>query len=339
MISEFALDPELVAGWCDSKEWALFREAFGPNTGRLGSSFPSATHRKWQQAVIKAFYRTHPTEDKDSGQRRKLDEVILHFSQLLVLREVGSQGQGTWVDKILEEHSARPFHGILSEKPQLAIPEWITPKAIYEGNQPQCWAPPSNQTPERTPEALAKSVEPLLLRSRDVTFVDPWFKFAVENKPNRRSHHLQSLEAMLSVFWGEKRCVVPREARLVLLAPKADRGIRDPDTRSSNAEKKLRELVTDCQACLPCCIPVGREMSVTIVRERRESERFHNRYILTELTGVAFGTGLDAGWPGETDDVFRLSREQFEKRSGQYGAGISSYFDIVHGPQQIKSSR
>lgn len=333
MISEFALDPELVAGWHDPREWAYFQEAFWPDTGRVGSSFPSSSHKKWGQAVIKAFNSVHPGVDKDSFDRRRIDEIVNHFAQLLVLRDAGPAGHGSWVEAILKEHDARPFHGILSGKANDAIPEWITPQAIYGGNAPHCWTPPSNQITHRSPGAMAKIIEPLLVRSCDVTFVDPWFKFAVRDKPQLKTHHLLSLEAMLAVFWGEKRCVAPDTVSLILLAPKPDSGVKHDPKRT------LRDLIRDCEANLPSCIPAGREMSVMIVKARPGGERFHNRYILTTLAGVIFGTGLDAGWGGETDDVCRLSREQYKERYKQYVTGITSFFDIVEDLKKIKSDR
>jgi hypothetical protein len=78
---------------------------------------------------------------------------------------------------------------------------------------------------------------------------------------------------------------------------------------------------------------------VTVLKERECGEKIHNRYVLTTLAGVAFGTGLDAadGEAGkvQSDDLCRLSSEQLKKRWGQYKSARGSYFDIAAGPFEV----
>ena len=42
-------------------------------------------------------------------------------------------------------------------------------------------------------------------------------------------------------------------------------------------------------------------MKVRRLKQKQDGEKLHNRYILTDLGGVTFGTGLDEGKKGETD--------------------------------------
>lgn len=65
----------------------------------------------------------------------------------------------------------------------------------------------------------------------------------------------------------------------------------------------------------------------------------HNRYVLTELCGIQFGTGLDTGGAGETDDVTLLSEEQYGRRWKQYAQDPPSDFDIVGTPVELVGSR
>ena len=74
--------------------------------------------------------------------------------------------------------------------------------------------------------------------------------------------------------------------------------------------------VSQCRKVIP------REVRIRIVcwSERAGGEKLHNRYILTDIGGVQFGIGLDDsdGFPGQTDDLYLLDREQFAMRWAQY---------------------
>jgi hypothetical protein len=63
-------------------------------------------------------------------------------------------------------------------------------------------------------------------------------------------------------------------------------------------------------------VPQGVRLKVVRYEGRQEKE--HNRYVLTELGGVSFGTGVDQGSPRETDDLQLLPLEVFALRSRQY---------------------
>jgi hypothetical protein len=53
--------------------------------------------------------------------------------------------------------------------------------------------------------------------------------------------------------------------------------------------------------------------------------RMHNRYVLTEVGGIAVQHGLDRSSAPETDDLTVLSKEQYEQRWAEYSAGSASY--------------
>ena len=64
----------------------------------------------------------------------------------------------------------------------------------------------------------------------------------------------------------------------------------------------------------------------------------HNRYVLTDIGGVQFGTGLDEGEEGTTDVVSRLDAEPYEKRYQDYAEpGFS--FDPDGEPFLVQSNQ
>jgi hypothetical protein len=200
--------------------------------------------------------------------------------------------------------------------PDAAVPEVITPDILFSESPPSGWSVPPNPSPPRTSEAFPQALAPLLTRCKEAVFVDPHF-----NPSEQRFR--EPLEKMLKVLWGTGRCISEPKAQLVVAEP--PRG----------AEVLLRE----CQKWLPQILAPGRNLKVTVLRQRKGGEKIHNRYVLTLLAGISFGTGLDVAededMPGQSDDLCRLSSEQLNKRWSQYVNAQGSYFDIAAGPQEI----
>ena len=318
MISEFALDPELVARWHDPREWAFFREALAPDTGRVGSAFP----RKWRKDVVKAFHRLFPGCTEESRERGRLDALLDRLGERMVERESSHAECSTWLAKAIAEHRERPFHGILSVIPDASVPDVMTPEMLFSDRPPSAWSAPMNPAAPRTAVAFAEAVTPLLTRCREVVFVDPWFDPSKER-------FIDPLRAMLAVLWGHDCCVSSPQAQLVISEGRNDRK-RDP-----------RWLLQRCQERLPRILPEGHSIQVTVLGQREGGENIHNRYILTMLAGISFGTGLDVaddGGIGQSDDLCRLSQKQLLKRWGQYVSARGSHFDIVAGPATVSSS-
>lgn len=322
MISEYALDPELVVRWSDPKEWALFREAFADCTGRLGSTFPQQNPQKWRQKVKKVFFERFPQETHESRAWLRMDALLTWFAdRRMVERDTTDAGAGSWLDKAVLEHRRRPFQGILSVAPAPAMTEVLTPEMLFDDSLPAAWSAPCCPPVPRTASDFAEALRPLLLRCREVVFVDPWFD------PAKR-RFTEPLRALLDLLWGPGRAVDAPEAQLVI-AEGGDEGKREG-----------RWLMGQCEERLPRVLPAGQCLKVTVLRQRASGEKIHNRYVLTKFAGVSFGTGLDVADDPEsaqTDDLCRLSREQLVSRWGQYVSGTPP-FDVAAGPLSIMGS-
>ena len=75
------------------------------------------------------------------------------------------------------------------------------------------------------------------------------------------------------------------------------------------------------------------------LNQKAGGERLHNRYILTDLGGVAFGIGLDDGNDGETDDLILMDRAQYELRWSQYAGDPPQEFDQAELPVEVDGTR
>jgi len=253
MISEYALDPELVAQWHDPKEWAFYREAFSAETGRVASAYP----RRWRREVVRTFHQLFPGATSQSMERQRLEVLLDRLGERMVQRESSHPECPTWFEKVIAEHRERRFHGILSTTRDANVPEVMTPDMLFSAHLPAAWTVKSSPAPPRTAEAFAQAVEPLLSRCREVVFVDPWF-----NPSEKRFR--EPLRKMLAVLWGPGCCVSTPSAQLVIAE-----GTRDPQW-----------LLGECQEKLPWIMPEGHELQVTVLRQRAGGEKVHNRYML-----------------------------------------------------------
>jgi hypothetical protein len=84
-------------------------------------------------------------------------------------------------------------------------------------------------------------------------------------------------------------------------------------------------------------IPAGVTLSFKRWAERPGGEKFHNRYLLTDIGGVILGVGLDAGNSGQTDDVNLMDAVQFLKRWDQFNGACA--FDLADEPAAIVGTK
>jgi hypothetical protein len=78
-------------------------------------------------------------------------------------------------------------------------------------------------------------------------------------------------------------------------------------------------------------IPTGKIVHITIWKQREHGQNLHNRYILSEVCGVAFGTGLDQNddpAATETDDLHMMDAAKLGTRWQEY-LGNPPLFDQV----------
>lgn len=79
-------------------------------------------------------------------------------------------------------------------------------------------------------------------------------------------------------------------------------------------------------------------MAVLVLSQRTRGDRLHNRYILTDIGGLVFGTGLDEGADNETDDVTLMDRVQYELRWSQHATEPMA-FEVTEVRVEIQSER
>ncbi len=127
--------------------------------------------------------------------------------------------------------------------------------------------PPPSITITRTADSMAKGIEPMLRYAKRIRFIDPYF-CALHDR------FKEPLRKFLDIIFDNHNV-----ERLELHAW---------DERKVNWDDFLGE----CNE-LSCFIRKDLRLTVHLWKEKTQGQRFHNRFILTDIGGVMFGTGLD----------------------------------------------
>ena len=300
MIHAFALEPELVATWGNRDEFRFIHDKFGLGTPRVLLELPA--FNKWKRAV----YRAATDLALSQEDLKRIEELFRLFSEHRHRRpETVFDGLVTWLENAESEYARRPFAGIVASENPRAHQAVLVPDQL--GTNSSCWVCPTGASPARTPEALALALSPMLASCRELHLVDP--HFGPENARHRRV-----VEALLGVLIAS--------------------GIRLDVVRIHCSVKPTLAFFDEEAAKMAARLPRG--VSVEFVRWKAKAggEKLHNRYVLTDIGGVSLGVGLDAGAPGETDDLLLLPRAQYELRWAQY-VGKNGAFECVDQPAKI----
>lgn len=269
MIHEYALDPDLIATKYQANS-RFFREAFGPNSIRFLSCFP---HR-WRQEVAAAIRRS--PHDGDEMAKKAILAFADSMLEKAITRRRGTLVAGSWLNKAEHEHQTVPFHAILSESNPNRNEDVIDWDNVPEHPK---WDAPRACHPRRTAENLASAVEPLLMRSREIIFVDPYFDIAISEFSPVFAEYFKCLGR--SIVTTRPKVTLITGLKKVLV-----RGIREPSAQN------VRDFVEDCNRLLPEMLPQGCECTVAVLEEKPRGKQLHNRFILTKNVAIKYGIGL-----------------------------------------------
>ena len=309
MIYEYAIEPDLVATWTDRSTCRYFKENFGLGQGRLVSRYP----KRWSRLVRDAF-----RGNNDLAQKR-LEVLLVHLSERMVRRSnIRWDADSTsWLEKAEREHERRPFHAILARNNPENHAHVLTESEIED--ESALWKAGHGRPVKRNAVEMAEVVAPLLRCSSEVIFVDPHFG------PDQR--YRRPFEAFLERMVRQRPGGTPKRIEVHTVAAK------DTETekflRGEFERRRLRR-----------CVPQGLRVLVRRLRQQEPGgEKLHNRYILTDLGGITFGTGLDTGNEGETDDITLMDRGQYELRWSQYGGDPPAGFEQEGDPIEVVGTR
>ena len=290
MIHEYALEPELVASWRDRMRFRFFIDKFGFDAGRVVARYP----KNWKRQVWEAFDQTF---EGSSGEKEKargrIEELIKHLTIPMTKRSGTPDDSPHWLVNAEKEHERKPFHAILAHDNPRQNANVMLENDILD-RKAERWDAPGTMTIPRTAEEIANCVAPMLRCATKVLFIDPYFRA------------------------NEERFRKPLAAFLRIVDTRTSKITIELHTADHDSAPSWAAFQKECQDKLPAVIPKGLTLAVHRWKEREGGEKLHNRYILTDIGGVSFGTGLDEGDPGMTDDVSRLSADTYDRRLKGY---------------------
>jgi len=327
MISEFALEPELVATWHDRKKFLFFEEKFGARTGRIVSAFP----KKWKRLVWKVF--DEGSHGQDQNARKRFDALLSSLSENMVKRACAFPEIKVWLERAEAEHAERPFHAIVAtQNPRNHKQIIIADELIEKGDN--LWQMTDNSPVRRTAAELVTAVAPVLRVCRQIIFIDPYFK-------PKESRFSKPMAGFLEKIWNNRYGAAEPQVELHTSVDRYFRGYERGAERNPEEERRVCDnLKREIQSRLPQIIPRGKKMRVFIWKQREQGEKLHNRYILTEACGVLFGIGLDKAEDLETletDDLQILTPSHLTFRWKEYKDSPAA-FDSVVEPFELTGS-
>lgn len=321
MLYEFALEPALVARWHDRKEYLFFDEKFGVRSRRIVSVYPT---KSWRRLVWDAFW-SGPARDNQNAQMRVV-ELINYFWQNSVKRPSTFSDISDWLERAEAEHARSSFHAIIATANPRMKEHVISASSLIEHGH-ALWSIPLDYPTARTAEEIAGAVAPILRLCRKIVLIDPYFD------PHKQRFR-QTFEAILSKC-SESVCGM--EGMTIELHTSIEHIFKDwehGDSREAAETRVYEKFVGDCQEKLRDLVPAGFEVKVSIWREKEKGQKLHNRYLLTNMCGVMFGTGSDASddpEAEESDDIVLLDEGQYQTRIRQY-TGSPPAFELVGKP-------
>jgi len=321
MICEFALEPALVATWHDRKQFLFFDEKFGIATRRFNSAYP----KLWKKLVWTAF-EAGPARHGDLACQR-MTEIIQYLWQNAVRRPSTFPEIYDWLQRAEHEHGQRPFRAIIALDNPRNQPFVITAERLIQQGH-ELWVVPEIETTPRTAQQIANAVSSLTRLCRQLVIIDPYFD------PSK-ARFTQTLCAVLGTCCDNISGIGLVQVELHTCIDRFFRSWEKGEKRNLAEESKaFADLSMKCQARLPHLLPSGMTLKVVVWKQQPKGEKLHNRYLLTDLFSVMFGTGVDqADDPAgqETDDITVLSEPQHHTRRNQY-TGASPAFDLVGAP-------
>jgi hypothetical protein len=301
MIHAYAIEPDCVVAWCDRRAFRLVSGRFGVGTPRLLLELPKFS--SWKKAVFEAASNANLSE----LDRTRLTELFKLLGDQRV-RRVGTSYDGTrpWLENAEAEHTRHPFAAIIAMANPRSHAAVLLDASVGDESNP-LWYRPLAATPPRTPEGMAAVVSALVENCDELHLVDPYFG------PVR---HRKVLEQLLAIV-ASRPSGQPKDICVHCSA--------DKDVSLTCFEQQTAQMTSR--------IAAGVKVRFKRWSERANGEKFHNRYLLTDIGGVIFGVGLDAGSASQTDDVNLMDAVQFLKRWGQFN-GVCA-FDLVDEPTAV----
>ncbi len=282
MIKEFALEPDVLA--TSFRDFSYFIEKFGVSQGRVISRFPKDWKKMVYLAAQASLHGTRELSRIEVRLKEIKDDVLIES------RRPGGDGTQAWLSRAIAEHTRFPFSGIIARDNPTVHPE-VMVSADLDDVDPRFQASSQGHI-NRTSNEIVECVGLLLNASKTVKLIDPHF-----NPTKARWRRMLGL-------------VMAR------LSNNGQTGVTLEIHRSDDGT-----LPGNLQGYFDSTIPNLRPAGVSVLVFLHPAAVMHNRFILTNVGGASYHTGLDDNEDGNstpTDLVSFLAADTFSTEWATY---------------------
>lgn len=260
MIKEFALEPDVLAA--SFRDFSYFIEKFGVGQGRVISRFP----KHWKRLVYEAAQASLRGSKELSRIEIRLQAIT--DDVLIASKRPSGDGAQPWLTRAMSEHGRQPFAAIIAHENPSAHTEVLVAADLDDLDAR--FQATGQRHITRTAAEIVGCVDLLLGASKTVKLIDPHFD---PNKPRWRR--------MLGRV-------------LTALASNGQTGAMLEIHRANNALPGNLKHYFDSN--IPNMLPAGINVQVFLHAETA----MHNRFILTNVGGASYHTGLDDNEDGNS---------------------------------------
>jgi hypothetical protein len=262
------------------KDCKYIVEKLGVPRGRVVSRFP----KEWFRFVLEAC------SDLGDSERKKISVALNKIKKYRSIpANRGYDRTRNWCDNVLMQTAEIPFHGIIS-RTNLDVRESILFDELDEDHPRFKIA--RDRRIKRTVEGIVDSVLPFLNSAKKFKFVDPYFSSV-------KHRHILPLIEMLKKITARSNQELPCS-------------ISYHFNDRISTDIFLHELKTKVEYLIP--------EKIKIDFYQWPESKMHNRFILTDIGGVKFGTGLDIDERDfeQTDLINLLSETTFKEEWDEF---------------------
>lgn len=297
MIAEFAVEPASMVTSLDRFIGMIDR--FGIDQGRIISDF---AQDRWSRAVIEAAETARLGEIAQQSiverLREKRDEMAI--ARLRTYPRI----DGGWIANVLAEDARSPWACIVTDTSN-GHPREVSACNLHSGRAPfkvECHA-----TVPRTTKAIASIAEPLIRMSKVLHLVDK--HITIDGTQKRRVQWVDPIAALIGCGSQRLQRVFIHTLSDITDPKKADRTAFERNFRQAFAGK----------------LPQGPRITIQRWIHRAGGQELHDRFVLTDIGGLEYGQGLDAGPDGTKVRVRLLPRAAWSEELSNFDPATSPY--------------
>jgi hypothetical protein len=288
MIREFAIEPEVMA------TWPHFREIFddlGVCHGRLAAMYPA----DWIDRVRRLALSLSPPV-----RAAAIAERMRQYPDRFIRAGRAFDKGKDWLANAESHAVAGGFDGVVARK-NPRDKSRVLVAGQFSRSQPP-WHVPRQKKVARDAAAFARCAALLLASSEEIMLVEP----NLDASEPRFKDPLMTLLGMRASGKPWRRC------ELHVDRPPNDTAL---ENRKYNAQRQLAEVV-----------PTGTTVRLHFWLRKTGGEKLHPRFLLTELGGIQFDYGLDAGdAPGDTTIVTLMDHDLWQAVRADYTVPSPSF--------------